>query len=370
MWNYIHNNCIIPSSMNIISIGAPSHTMKYFHIQHLINTKGSLSLNVLNDVFQNQYTMKPSEKCQLSLNSCGKSKRSIFLNSPYGGITTLSEELNMFGNVSIRGKNNITFRIQNNILQITEKEITIRAPLIRIKGHLEVDNQINYIVKKNIIKYDKHEENQRNHDDTKNELCEELNSYTVGKTSQFHTIQSVLEFIELKSPTPNNIILIKLKNDKIYHETINLIRGNIHFMGEQENITFFGSCFINYDSQHKIVFKNIDFNNIDNIFERNKIEINSKSDIRFENCTFNAININFNSLSVYIKNCSFFNVYDMSIFSTNDSYILYSEFYYENDSEDSVMISGNANIWIFCVCVSKKIKTDEKISLKKMINII
>lgn len=369
MWNYIHNNCIIPSSMNIISIGAPSHTMKYFHIQHLINTKGSLSINVLNDVFQNQYIMKPSDKCQLTLNSCGKSKRSIFINSPYGGITTLSEEINTFGNVSMKGQNNISFQIQNCRLQITENAINIQAPIIRLKGQLQVDTQNDVI--KNIKTNTNESDNDNDNEKTKDkQLIHDNDSYTVGDKCHFQTIKSVLEFIELKSVTSETPVYITLKNDKVYHETINITRGNIHFVGEKDSITCFGSWYINTDtnSGHKISFKNINFKNIDNIYERNKIKIISETNILFHNCSFESIILNLNSLSVYIKNCSFFNINEMVINTTNESHLLYSEFYINTDT--NLSINGKATIWIFCVSSTQTIIFDKQISLKKMINII
>ena len=346
--------------MNIISIGAPNHTMKYFHIQHLINTKGSLSINVLNNVFQDQYKMKPSDKCQLTLNSCGKSTRSIFFNSPYGGITTLSEEMNVFGNVSMKGKKNISFQINHSKLRITEKEITIQAPVIRLIGHLEVDNREKVIVRELVT----------TKEIRKNKTLNLMNSYVVGQECHFNTIQSVLEFIELKSSSNNEPIIIRINNDKIYYETVNITRGNIHFIGE--NVNCFGSWFIHNESGYKIVFENINFNNIDNIYTNNKLKINSESEVRFKNCSFESMDIIFNSLSMYMKNCTFRNICGMSVNTTRDSHIVYSEFIIDtkNDLSKKNAINGEATIWVFCVSSTQQLSFDKKINLKKMLNII
>ena len=67
MWQLVKNQ-IYPKNVDVISIGCPNRTLKYIYATHIVNTKGLLSLNVMNNVFHNNFIMKPEPSCQLSLN--------------------------------------------------------------------------------------------------------------------------------------------------------------------------------------------------------------------------------------------------------------------------------------------------------------
>jgi len=363
MWKILSNQYIYPVQSNIISFGAPEHTFQYIYATHLVNTRGTFSINVLDNVFNNEYHMKPEPNCKLALNCCGTQKNSITLNSPFGGINCTAEKYYIKARkVHTTSPDKFTVYLNNECyFNMTPRSIEFKSPDIRCNGvsllqnrgaenmttqkekpylPLTIKNHLGEIVFQiDPLKGDTVFVGNVNIMD----VCIPTQyQFTVGKECTYETISEMIEYIDtLQTLTP---ITVHIRNNKVYSESVHITRPNISFVGETGMIHLHGSilCEHTEGNGENIVLENIIFHNTSSTINIPFQRLEMKS------CEFHSYEMNV----IASTSCVFHNIrsYDSTfiIHSSEESYFTEATFVDvsspKNGAEDECIISGKSHI--------------------------
>lgn len=286
MWQLVKNQ-IYPKNVDVISIGCPNRTLKYIYATHIVNTKGLLSLNVMNNVFHNNFIMKPEPSCQLSLNCCGTKDNAISLHSPFGGVKIDSNNCSIRSDkVIIRATKSFTVKLSDDCFFIMDKNrIVLNAPEVRVQpnGRHELSSSSHATLDQILYTTVRNHENEivfqidpltgKTTIEGGLQVCgvdiREQYNYTVGRGARFETLSSIIEFIENSHFTEH--VVVHIRNNKQYSESVCINVANISFIGETGGVHFYGrlNIIVKTETPGTIHLENIIFHSMPpSIFEK------------------------------------------------------------------------------------------------------
>lgn len=373
MWSIVKSK-IFPSNIGVISFGAPNHTFKYMYATHIVNTKGSLSLNVMNNIFHDNFVMKAEPSCHLALNSCGTSTNAISLNSPFGGVQMNSKEYSVKVNQFIVRTDSFSLKINEDcFMKLSKNQLYIKAPEIILDSKTKkyVSMKENEAGSNSLEGSDKCRI--KNHEGETIFSIDELNAdvfirgnlivgrlnikeqfrWTVGRGCSFETLNDAVECIE--NLDTRETIVIHVRNNKEYSENLCITKSNVSFVGETGGVHFYGRLQyvvdgIQSNSQEEVRFMNFTFHTPEQtMFEKRQYPV---CDFIIPNVSLCLHNCTIVGSSLYITECERFEL--IHITCVDSTLFVHSKNVSEmrgivfkqtvHDTEDMTLCSGSCKI--------------------------
>ena len=287
--------------------------MDIIKTNNLISKNGNLSIDVFND--------SDPKDINFSINSIGDHSETISINAPYGGINLQSTELKLTSKIHTLQSSEINIESQyldistpNIYLGNKDSKIVIKGNII-LEGQL-YDNQGQKIHSSNLLK----EDTEQSLPDSqvlllKNNILEihknlktknleaqalqcqyffwknvDLRHFlepVVGKGCRFENIKDILDYYNTSQYSYSCPLIIKIKSNKIYQESIVLKHNNIILEGDEGYPLIKGKLqFQNYTNIKK---SRIKFLNLKLYLQQSTLLCNHTSELYFQNCTITEI---------------------------------------------------------------------------------